>query len=76
MPFDVPNDSDVKPPILLDIPEVPYSTATTSHVTVVGSITSDTKTIRALIASNDWKLRLTDAPCTTKLTETISLPPT
>ena len=73
MPSDVPDDSDVKPPILLDIPEVPYSTATTSHVTVIGSITSDTKTIRALIASNDGKLRLTDAPCTTKLTETISL---
>ena len=75
VPSDVLDDSDVKPPILLDIPEIPYSIATTSHVTVIGSITSDTKTIRALIASNDGKPRPTDAPCTTKLTKTISLPP-
>ena len=69
------DDTDVKPPILLDKLEIPYSTATTSHVTVIGSITSDTKTIHALIASNDGKLRPTNAPCTTKLTKTISLPP-
>ena len=75
VPFDVPDDSDVKPPILLDIPEVLYPTVTTSHEAVIGSITSDTKTIRAFIASNDGKSRPTDATSTTKLTETISLPP-
>ena len=75
VPFNVPDDSDVKPPILLDIPEVLYPTDTTSHEAVIGSITSDTKTIRAFIASNDGKLRLTDATDTTKITKTISLPP-
>ena len=75
VPFDVLDGSDVKPPSLLDIPEVPYTTSTTSHVAVIGSSTSDTETICVLIASNDGKLRLTDAPCTTKLTKTISLPP-
>ena len=75
VPFNVPDDSDVKPPILLDIPEVLYPTDTTSHEAVIGSITSDTKTIRAFIASNEGKLRPTDATSTTKTTETISLPP-
>ena len=67
--------TDVKPPSLLDIPEVPYTTSTTYHVAVIGSITSDDKTLRALIASNDGKLRPTDAPSIAKLTKTISLPP-
>ena len=75
VPFDVLDSSGVKPPSLLDIPEVLYTTSTISHEAVIGSITSDTETIRALIASNDGKLRLTDAPCTTKLTKTIYLPP-
>ena len=74
VPFNVPGDSDVKPPILLDIPEVLYPTDTTSHEAVIGSITSDTKTIHAFVASNEGKLRLTDATGTTKTTETISLP--
>ena len=73
--FNVPDDSDVKPPILLDIPEVLYPTDTTSHEAVIGSITSDTKTIRAFVASNEGKLRPTDATSTTKTTETIFLPP-
>ena len=75
VPFDVPDDSEVKPPILLDIPEVLYPTDTTSHEAVIGNITSDTETIRAFIASNDGKLRLTNATGTTKINETISLPP-
>ena len=74
VPFNVSDDSDVKPSILLDIPEVLYPTVTTSHEAVIGSITSDTKTICAFIASNEGKLRLTDAASTTKTTETISLP--
>ena len=67
--------SDVKPPSLLDIPEVPYITSTTSHVAIIGSITSDAKTLCALLAANDGKLRLTDAPSTAKLTKNISQPP-
>ena len=74
VPFNVPDDSDVKPPILLDIPEVLYRTDTTSHEAVIGSITSDTKTIRTFVASDEGKLRLTDATGTTKTTEPISLP--
>ena len=66
--------SNVKPPSLLDIPEVPYIPSTTSHVAVIGSITSDAKTLRVLLASSGGKLRLTDASSTAKLTKTISLP--
>ena len=67
--------SDVKPPSLPDIPEVPYTTSTTSHLAVIDSITSDAKTLRVLIASNDRKLSPTNAPSTAKLAKTISLPP-
>ena len=67
--------SDVKPPSLLDIPEVPNITSTTSHVAVIGSITSDAKTLHVLLAANDGKLRLTDAPSTVILTKNISPPP-
>ena len=74
VPSDVLDGSDVKPPSLLDIPEVPNITSTTSHVAVIGSITSDAQTLCALLAANDGKLRPTDAPSTVILTKNISPP--
>ena len=64
VPSKVLDGSDVKPPSFLDIPEVPNITSTTSHVAVIGSIISDAKTLCALLAANDGKLRLTGAPST------------
>ena len=75
VPSDVPDSSDVKPPTLPDVPEASNVTSTTSHVAIIGSITSDAKTLRVLLAANDGKLRQSDAPSTVTLTKNISLPP-
>ena len=75
VPYDVPDGSDVKPPSLLDIPEVPNITSTTPHVAVIGSITPDAKTLHVLLAANDGKLRPTDAPSTVISTKNVSLSP-
>ena len=74
VPSDVLDSSDEKLLTLPDVPEASNVTSSTSHVAIIGSITSDAKTLYALLAANDGKLRQTDTPSTVTLTKNISLP--
>ena len=74
VPSGVLDGSDVKPLTLPDISEVLNIISPTLHVAVIGSITSDAKTLRVLLAANDGKLRPTNAPSTVTSTKNISTP--
>ena len=69
------DSTDVKLPIIPDVPEASNVTSSTSQVAVIGSITSDAKTIQVLLAANDRKLRQTGVPSTVTATKNIPLPP-
>ena len=75
VPSDVLDSIDVKPPIIPDVPEASTVTSSTSQVAVIGSITSDAKTLQVLLAANDGKLRQTGVPSTVTVTKNIPLPP-
>ena len=75
VPSNVLDSIDVKPPIIPDVPEASNITSSTLQVAVIGSITSDAKTLQVLLAANDGKLRQTGVPSTVTATKNIPLPP-
>ena len=69
------DSTDVKPWIIPDVTEASTVTSSKSQVAVIGSITSDAKTLQVLLAANDRKLRQTGVPSTVTATKNIPLPP-